>query len=282
MSSRPDLPHGPVEISTGTAEFLSDDYRPGSYILQVNGVPSSHFVPGDPSVLEFEYMRWIASAVVSLVDARFDPRSISMTHLGGAGCTLPKYFADRWPKSRHSVVEIDARLAELVRTHCEVPSSPTVKIRVGDAIEVARGFKPATRDVLIRDVFSGSVTPRPLTTVEFFTEVATSLRPHGFYVANCGSHSDLAEVRAELAGMQEAFAHCAAIADPAMLKGRRYGNVILIGSQDPIEFGPEVTRELLGGAVPAHVATPSWIRSMTTASARRFRADDPAGKPAAG
>ena len=44
-----------------------------------------------------------------------------------------------------------------------------MKIRVGDAREVTDAFKPATRDVIIRDVFTSATTPRNLTTVEFLS-----------------------------------------------------------------------------------------------------------------
>ena len=87
------------------------------------------------------------------------------------------------------------------------------------------------------------------------------------YVANCGDHSDLSNAKAELAGMAEVFGHLAVIADPPMLKGRRYGNMILIGSDAelPAEGSPEaaqLARVLLGGAVPAHYKDERWARAL--------------------
>ena len=46
---------GIYDISTGTAEVVPDEFRDGAYILNVNGVPSSHIVLGEPEELEFEY-----------------------------------------------------------------------------------------------------------------------------------------------------------------------------------------------------------------------------------
>ncbi len=73
--------------------------------------------------------------------------------------------------------------------------------------------------------------------------------------------------RAELAALSEVFEHVAAVADPAMLKGRRYGNIVLAASAAPLplEGSPEaaaLSRELLGGAVPAQYKDAAWGRSF--------------------
>lgn len=263
---------GTYEISTGTAEVLADEYHDNGYILMVNGVPSSHIVIGSPEVLEFEYMRWIAAAVETLLPV--DPASLRMTHLGGAGCSLPRYFASIWPKSRHTVVELDAKLGELVRTLFDVPRSPTVKIRAGEARAVTDSFVPASRDVIIRDVFAGDTTPYLLTTVEFFRAAHDALAPEGLYVANCGDHHDLSIAKAELQGMSQVFEHISVIADPPMLKGRRYGNIILLGSDREMPAAGSVeaaqlSKLLLGGAVPAHYKDEKWTKKhMQGATAR--------------
>ena len=75
--------------------------------------------------------------------------------------------------------------------------------------------------------------------------------------------------------MAEVFPHLAVIADPPMLKGRRYGNIILIGSRAEIRETPELTRRLLGGGVPAHFKGDSWARDM--AASATPREDAPAG-----
>ncbi|MGV0330451.1 spermidine synthase [Corynebacterium macginleyi] len=256
---------GTYAISTGTAEVVPDEFRDGAYILHVNGVPSSHIVLGEPQELDFEYMRWIATAVEQLTTVL--AKKLRVTHLGGAGCSLPRYFADLWPDSRHTVVELDAKLGELVRKIFDVPRSPTVKIRPGDARKETEDFMPASRDIIIRDVFTGDTTPKNLTTVEFFHAAKLSLSAGGLYVANCGDHSDLQLAKAELAGLSEVFDHLAVIADPPMLKGRRYGNIILVASDTemPAEGSvraAQLAKALLGGAVPAHFKDESWTRKF--------------------
>ena len=268
---------GPYEISTGTAELVPDTFLPDAWTLMINGVPSSHVQIGRPDVLEFEYMRWIAAIVEQQVDTHFDPATVRVTHLGGAACSMARYFADLWPQSRHTVVELDARLADYVRDWFDIPRAPTVKIRVGEAGEVTRGFYPGSREVIIRDVFAGSRTPLDLTTPDFFRAARAALVPGGLYVANCGDYSSLIATRTELAGMAEAFAHIAVIADPPMLKGRRSGNVILIGSDRELPAegstaAAQLGRVLLGGAVPAHYRDEAWTRELVDATPPRVLA----------
>lgn len=204
---------GTYEISTGELVVEPDPFRDGAFILNVNGVPSSHLIPDEPRTLEFEYMRWIAAAVENLAPGK------RLLHLGGGGCSLPRYFADLWPDSHNTVVELDAKLAELIRELADIPAAPRVKIRAGEARAVTEGFPPNRFDVIIRDVFAGDTTPKPLTTQEFFQHAHATLSPGGLYVANCGDHSDLQGAKAELTGMADVFAHVAVIADPPMLKG---------------------------------------------------------------
>lgn len=258
---------GTYVISTGVAELVPDTFQPDAWTLNINGVPSSHVQIGRPDVLEFEYMRWIAAIIEQQAEARFNPATLRVTHLGGAACSLARYFAHQWPESRHTVVELDAKLAAYVRDWFDIPRSPTVKIRVGEAGEVTRGFYPGSREVIIRDVFSGARTPDDLTTPDFFRAVHSALVPGGLYVSNCGDYADLRGAKSELAGMAEVFSHVAVIADPPMLKGRRYGNMILLASDEelPAEGSPEaaqLARVLLGGAVPAHFKDERWTRAL--------------------
>lgn len=250
------------EIDTGVAEVHHEP--DGSMVLLVNGVPSSHIVPGDPTRLDFEYMRWIAAVVDAFSSSGQAWPAPRLTHLGGGACTLARYFAHVWPGSRNTVVELDAELALMARSLFDVPRAPAVKIRVGDAREATNSFKPATRDVIIRDVFSSATTPRDLTTVEFYTAARASLREDGLYIANCGAHADLKEAKEELAGMNEVWPHIAVVADPPMLKGRRYGNIVLIAANQPLLATAELTRSLLTGAVPAQFKDATWARRLAT------------------
>ena len=120
------------EIDTGVAEVLHEP--DGSMVLLINGVPSSHIVPGEPTRLDFEYMRWIADFLDASYPDEAKPKS-RVTHLGGGACTLARYVAAAWPGSRNTVVEIDSELAVLARARFDVPRSPTCLLYTSDAAD---------------------------------------------------------------------------------------------------------------------------------------------------
>lgn len=233
---RPDKPRAPkkritgtYDIGTGTARVVEDTERDGAYLLEVNGVPSSHIILGAPRVLEFDYMRWIAAAVQN-------PGHV--VHLGGAACALARYFADVYPDSANTVIELDAQLASYVREWFDIPDS--IKIIAAEARTATHSLKPGQADVIIRDVFAGGSTPPHLLTVEFFRAARAAAR---LYIANCGVYPGLAAARRELAGMLEVFDHVGVISEPRVLAGEKYGNLIMLGSNVPIPLidAPEGT-----------------------------------------
>lgn len=233
---------GTYPIDTGSAAVIPDPDRDGGYILEVNNVPSSYVVPGAPEVLEFEYMRTIA---VIVDDAQF-PAGFTAVHLGAAGCALPSYFSHHFG-NRNIAVEVDAGLARVVRELFD----PPVEIRVAEARSFTHALEPGSTDVLIRDVFAGPSTPRPLTTVEFYRAAHRALSSRGLFIANIGDTADLANTRAELAGLATVFRHTAAAgAKP------EYGNVIVAASDAPLRGdGLREGRMLIDATRPRHDGT---------------------------
>ncbi len=255
---------GVYPIDTGTCELIRDSLSDDGWIVKINGVESSHIDVDDPARLDFEYMRWTAR----LVEEAFEGRArLRVLHLGGGVCTLARHVAAVRPDARQLVVEIDGRLAELAREWFDLPRAPALRIRVGDARAVTESLTESSRDVVVRDVFAGAVTPRALTTVEFTRHVGRVLGDDGLYVVNCGDTRDLRGARREAATIGSVFAHTAIVADPAMLKGRRYGNIVIAGSARPIGESPALVRDLLQGAVPAHVWTDARVREFVGTSA---------------
>lgn len=259
---------GSYLIDTGTAEIEADPYGANRYILKVNGVPSSHVDLDDPSYLDFEYMRWMEPIfTIGFPVQDFDGRArkLRVLHLGGGGCSMARWVAANYDNARQVVVELDAKLAELVRTNFEVPRAPLVRLRVGDAAQVLPTLSDDSRDVIIRDVFAGSTTPRQLTTVDYARQAQRVLDVGGVYVMNCGDTADLAGAKAEAATLLSVFKHVALVADPPMLKGRRYGNIVFLASDEPLALDPAFERSLRTAPLPAQLVSGSGVE--------RFAAD---------
>ncbi len=287
-------PDGPVEgvyyIDTGDCELIADQDNSNGWLLRINGVMSSHIDLADPLLLDFEYMRWMAA----LIESRWPAASATSgkglargteghrlrgLHLGGGACSLARYFHAAYPDARQVVVELDGKLADYVRGWFDLPKAPLLRLRVGEAREVTETLSPDSRDFIIRDVFAGSVTPRPLTTAEFNSHIKRVLSPGGIYVVNSGDAPDLKNAREDAATIAAAFEHTAIIADPAMLKGRRYGNMVMAGSDTPLDGDPQLARRLLGGAVPAHIWNDAQVRAFAAGSRVRHDPTAPSIAP---
>lgn len=289
-------PDGPVEgvyyIDTGDCELIADQDNSNGWLLKINGVMSSHIDLADPLFLDFEYMRWMAA----LIESRWPPKSgksgakaaaltaggagrLRGLHLGGGACSLARYFHTAYPDARQVVVELDGKLAEYVRGWFDLPKAPLLRLRVGEAREVTETLTPDSRDFIIRDVFAGSLTPRPLTTAEFNDYIKRVLSPDGIYVVNSGDAPSLLNAREDAATIAAAFAHTVIIADPAMLKGRRYGNMVMAGSDSPLDGDPQLARRLLGGAVPAHIWNDAQVRAFAANSPVRHDPPPPSIAP---
>ncbi len=51
---------------------------------------------------------------------------------------------------------------------------------------------------------------------------------------NVGDGNGLAFTRSAVATLREAFAHTLLMSDPGVLRGRRFGNLVLVGSDAPL------------------------------------------------
>lgn len=225
----PTLPSGPVGISTGTAEIVRDPDHPERVTLHVNGVPSSGLDLSDPGFLDFEYMQQMA-AVLALLP----PGPLRVLHLGAAGSALARHVEHERPGSRQLGVDLDARLLELVREWFSLPRSPSLRLRADDAGRALAAAHPESYDVVVRDVFAGDTTPGHLVGTGFAAAALRALRPGGVLLLNCADRPPLTVARRELAGLAQVFGphaaasgRLAAIAEPGILKGRRYGNLVL-------------------------------------------------------
>ena len=245
-----DLPTGPVRTSTGVVELLRDPSRPSAVTVFINDAESSYVDLAEPRHLEFEYMQQMS--VVLDVLGPPAPAPVRAVHLGGAGCALARAWDAERPGSAQLAVELDAELARLARSWFALPRSPRLRIRVADAREAVESLTPGGWDVVVRDVFAGIQVPSHVRTVEAAEAARAALAEDGLYLVNLTDRPPLLLARSEVATMAEVFEHVALIADPAILRGRRYGNVVLVGSSRPIETSL-LDRELRGLPLPVRL-----------------------------
>jgi spermidine synthase len=192
-----------------------------------------------------------------------EERAPQVAHLGGGGCSLPRAIAARHPRARQIVVEVDALLAEQVRTWFDLPRSPQLRIRVDDASSALADWREDRFDVLIRDVFAGDVTPPELIDVEAARHAARVLRPGGLYLANCAAPPGTRLMADEVATLSAVFAHVGVIAEPAHLSGKRRGNCVLLASAAPLPEG--VDRDLRSDAVSVRLAPQDRVSALARA-----------------
>ncbi|MEE6262911.1 spermidine synthase [Plantactinospora sonchi] len=238
-----------ARVDGGLAEVSPDPDRPHAYTLLVDGAPQSHVDLTDPTHLEFEYVRRMA-IVIDLAAPPGEP--LRVLHLGGGALTLPRYVTATRPGSTQRVVEVDAALVELVRRELPWPADPRLRVRVGDARAVLASAPDAAYDLVVADVFAGARTPAHLTSVEFAAEAARVLRPDGTYLVNIADGPPLRHVRAQVATVRTVLPEICVVADSAVLRGRRYGNLVLVAARTGLPVA-DLTRRAAGDWFPGRV-----------------------------
>jgi spermidine synthase len=211
----------------GAIELLADDDRPGGWLLLIDRVRQSYVDLDDPAYLDFEYVQGMADILDAL-----PPGPLAVTHVGGGGCTLARYVAATRPGSSQIVLEPDAALVAIVRARLPFARDARLRIRpVGGRAGLA-ALAAGSADVVILDAFLGGRVPPELTTAEFFADVARVLRPDGLLLANVADGPPLRFTRRVLASVRDALPAVLVRADPAVLKGRRFGNLVLAAARD--------------------------------------------------
>ncbi|MEV6791568.1 fused MFS/spermidine synthase [Streptomyces sp. NPDC051320] len=236
-------------VDGGVAELRPDRDRSRGWTLLLDGAPQSHVDLDDPGYLDFEYQRRLGH----VIDLAAPPKQpLHVVHLGGGAFTLARYAAATRPRSTQQVVELDGPLVQLVRR--ELPLDPNARIRVRstDARAGLAKIPEGWADLIIADVFNGARTPAHLTSKEFLTEVRTALKPTGWYAANLTDGPPLTHLRGQIATAAAVFPELALAAEPTVLRGRRFGNAVLVGAAVPLPVA-ELTRRVAGDGYAGRV-----------------------------
>jgi hypothetical protein len=256
-----------VLLASGMVASLEPDrWHPGRVELLVNGTPQSSVNLGDPTDLGFEYVERIGHVIDLLAPAR---APITAVHFGGGALTIPRYVAATRPGSRQQVIELERELVDFVRQRLPLPASASIRIRYGDAREVAarlpEGLHGAA-DLVVVDVFAGARIPAPVTTTEFYSLAARLLAPSGVLAVNVADGAGLRFARGQVATVRAVLPEVAVLAEPQVLKGRRFGNLVIIASRAPLPMS-WLPRLLASGPHPATAVAGDELDDLTRGSA---------------
>ena len=205
--------------------------RPNAYVLRVDGADQSHVDLDDPTRLEFDYVRRMGDVLDAWQPAG---EPLRIVHVGGAAMTLPRYVAVTRPRSSQIVLEPAAELTELVRSELPLPRHSGIKVRPLDGRTGTAELRENSADVVILDAFDGARVPADLVTTEYFESLSRTLTNSGWFLLNLTDRAPFAWTRRVVAGLRTVFPELMVSAEPATLRGRRFGNLLVVASRAPV------------------------------------------------
>ncbi|MCW2868069.1 MAG: spermidine synthase [Marmoricola sp.] len=208
--------------------------RPGAFLVRLDGRDQSLVDLADPTRLDFDYVRRTGD----VLDAVAPPGvPVRVVHVGGAGLTLPRYVAHTRPRSAQVVLEPDERLTALVREELPLARRSGIKVRPQEGRAGLAAMREDHADVVVVDAYAGGEVPPSLLTTGCVEELDRVLAPGGVVVLNLADRAPFDLARDVVAALRTRFAAVAVSAEPATLRGRRPGNLLLVAgvSGVPVE-----------------------------------------------
>lgn len=205
-----------------------DDTRPNAWTVMRDGHPQSYVDLDSPENLAFEYVQHFACVLDAL-----PPGPLAVTHVGGAGLSLARYVQAVRPGSPQIVLEPDAALTEVVRAELPLPKGHRIRVRPVDGANGLAALADSSADAVVVDAYAEGRVPAELGAVPFLADIARVLRPGGVALLNLADEPGLRYALRVAAGLP--LAYRALVATHDVLKGRRFGNTVLVGSASPLD-----------------------------------------------
>jgi spermidine synthase len=254
-------------------ELLQDLERPAGYWLIVDASEQSFVDLADPTYLEFEYVQMIGYVLQAAF--RHDT-AVTALHLGGGLCSVPRWLAELHPGSRQLVVENSPEIAEMARSLGGLER--IVDLVVADGLEVLSTVAAASLDLLVCDVYEGPETVLSVFPRDVLERTHAALRTGGWYVCNLSDADPFEFAKTVIATLREVFGAVVMLAEPAVLRGRRSGNIVLAATDGVIPLS-SLQRLAAGGPVRARVVSGDGLTEFVGSAAA---ADDVAAIPPSG
>ncbi len=236
----------------GDPELVEDER--GGWLVVVDGYAQSHVDLADPEDLAFEYVAHMATVLDALTSGR-----LATTHVGGGGLTVARWLQQVRPGSPQIVLEPNAAMTERVRRDLPLPRGHRIRVRPVDGRTGVARLRSASADVVVLDAYADGRVPAELGTVEFLSDLARVLRPSGLLLANVADEPGLRYAARLAAGARAALGHTAYVATTEVLKGRRFGNGVLVAARSPVDVA-ELRRHTARSPFPTGVLGDAELR----------------------
>lgn len=222
----------------------------------LDGQPQSHVNLTDPEDLGFEYIALMATTLDAYAAVAGPPRTL--THVGGAGLSLPRWVQHRWPGTPQVVLEPDAALTELVRRELPLPRGHRIRVRAVDGRAGTAALADGSASVVVVDAYAAGRVPADLTSGVWWADVARVLAPDGVLLANLADEPARRWTGRVLAGVAAAgLTEIDLLGTHDILKGRRFGNQVLVARRPGALDTQDLARAVARGTLPAGTRRPS-------------------------
>ncbi|HEX3930365.1 MAG TPA: fused MFS/spermidine synthase [Nocardioides sp.] len=248
--------------------------RASSFVLTIDGRPQSCVDLAEPERLEFDYVRRIGD----VLDAWSVPGAPArVLHVGGGAMTIPRYVASTRPGSSQIVLEPATEVTELVRRELPLPRRSGVKVRPVDGRTGLDELRSGSVDLVVVDAFAAGRVPGELVTAECGAAYARVLAGRGLLLLNLVDAAPFAWTRRVVAAIRESLPFLMLSAEPATLRARRPGNVLLVAGLAGVPVAELAARAATGGA-PYRVLDGRRV-SDTVGGGQAFRDGDAVDGP---
>lgn len=257
--------------------LLPDDAIPGAYAVLFGRTQQSWVDPSRPDFLLFEYVQHIAVVLDHTVMSLPEDQRARIVHIGGGGLSIPRWVEWRRPRTAQVVCEPNTELTDEVRRKIPLGRHSGIKVRDVDGRTGLGAMPDDWADVVIIDAFDGARVPKDLVTAEALDEVRRVLRGDGVVIINVTDLAPFAWTKRVVAGVSERWPRMIIGAEPSVHKGRRFGNLLLVGSLGTLDVSG-----IQRATAPLPIAY-RWLTGRDAAAwpggAMPFADDDSASSP---